>query len=697
MSGGGGSSTTVQKADPWSGVQPYLLQAYQDASQLYSGSSPQYYPGQEIAGFNPLQLAGQLSALNFAATGLPGLYGMGLSGVSNLLGSGPPRVAVGGSPGGASGGGGLPNEPYARLHGVGADGSIGGVNLTPWGYTAGGGAIYSPGYAPYQTTSQTMQERLSSMGLPQFNYDTIAQASLGNISEEYFKGLSADQQAALASQGIYDSTGLAQMWHETQGGGGSGLYTTWDGGGGGGTPMGPPADVRQAVFDMLGARNVLNDPGFAGALSLMAMNDPSKFMGAEAFSRLMNLDPQQSLAYAPMQQTLAGADPTQNLGYQAFQNVLGMGDPSQFMGAGAVDTLLAAADPTTNPYFQGTLEAAMRSVTQAFREQIMPSIRTGSALAGQAGSSRQGIAEGLAASRANQAMADMAAQMGSAAYAQGLQAAAAGGQLGAEMQRLAQVGQLGAGQLGSQMTGQQMQALGQAGQLGLGISGQELQALGQAGQLGTALQGQALQALQGGAGLASGMYGQGLDAATRAAALEYQRALGEADVGQRREAAQLQASLGHSQLAQGGQIAALNALPMLAALGLQQSEVLSNLGGRYQGLEQSMIDADRARWEYEQQLPYQMLNQYIGLLAGAPGGTTSMTSPVSRNPLMSGIGGAMMGAQLLPQLGAAGMLGNTALASTMMGGAGINALGGLALGPVGAIGGGLLGLMSGMF
>ena len=50
--GGGGSTTTVQKADPWVGQQPYLLDIFRQAQQLYNsgGMAPNYYPGQTVAG-----------------------------------------------------------------------------------------------------------------------------------------------------------------------------------------------------------------------------------------------------------------------------------------------------------------------------------------------------------------------------------------------------------------------------------------------------------------------------------------------------------------------------------------------------------------------------------------------------------------------------------------------------------------------
>lgn len=48
---GGGSTTTVQKADPWSGQQPYLKEIFQEAQGLYQsgGMAPAYYPGQTVA------------------------------------------------------------------------------------------------------------------------------------------------------------------------------------------------------------------------------------------------------------------------------------------------------------------------------------------------------------------------------------------------------------------------------------------------------------------------------------------------------------------------------------------------------------------------------------------------------------------------------------------------------------------------
>jgi hypothetical protein len=57
MSGGGGSQTTqntIQKADPWSGVQPYLKGGLADLSKWYSSSAGRsYFPGSTVVPFSP--------------------------------------------------------------------------------------------------------------------------------------------------------------------------------------------------------------------------------------------------------------------------------------------------------------------------------------------------------------------------------------------------------------------------------------------------------------------------------------------------------------------------------------------------------------------------------------------------------------------------------------------------------------------
>lgn len=80
-----------------------------------------------------------------------------------------------------------------------------------------------------------------------------------------------------------------------------------------------------------------------------------------------------------------------------------------------------AMDVNNNPYLQQAIQAATRANNQNFSDAggTLSQIRTGAENAGQYGGSRQGIAEGLAASRLAQTNADVAATMSSAAYDKG--------------------------------------------------------------------------------------------------------------------------------------------------------------------------------------------------------------------------------------------------------------------------------------
>lgn len=51
--GGGGTTTQVQKADPWAGQQPYLTDLYQQAQQLYQQGPQQFFPSRTYAEASP--------------------------------------------------------------------------------------------------------------------------------------------------------------------------------------------------------------------------------------------------------------------------------------------------------------------------------------------------------------------------------------------------------------------------------------------------------------------------------------------------------------------------------------------------------------------------------------------------------------------------------------------------------------------
>lgn len=263
-------------------------------------------------------------------------------------------------------------------------------------------------------------------------------------------------------------------------------------------------------------------------------------------------------------------------GQQGIQNLLGFAGGGAIgeggnIGMQAARNLLNAGDPSSNPYFQGALESAIRPVAQQFNEQVMPGIRRNAIAAGQAGGSRQGIAEGIAGRGFADAIGDIATNMGNQAYGQGLQAMQAGGGLA------------------SGLLDQGLGAAGNAAQLGLGL------------------------------------YGQGLDSAGRASALA----------------------------------------PTVQQMGFQPGSVAERIGQQRTADTQQRIDADVARHNYEQQLPFTMMSDYLGMLQGAPWGSTTGTQTApGRSTVGSMLGGGLMGAGLmagtpymLPGALAGGMLG----------------------------------------
>jgi len=79
-------------------------------------------------------------------------------------------------------------------------------------------------------------------------------------------------------------------------------------------------------------------------------------------------------------------------------------------------------DPASNPFLQASANAAINPIFENLNRNVLPSIRGNAALTGNVGSSRQGIAEGLAAQGALGAAGDVSTNIFSQAYGQGLNA-----------------------------------------------------------------------------------------------------------------------------------------------------------------------------------------------------------------------------------------------------------------------------------
>lgn len=124
-----------------------------------------------------------------------------------------------------------------------------------------------------------------------------------------------------------------------------------------------------------------------------------------------------SAPIAPSNETLAAENYLRALVPGQVQNV---GDIQRATSFGLSDVL----SPQSNPYYQQHQQAVLNPIIQQYTDPggVLSQIRQGAQEAGQVGSSRQGVAEGVAAGRFGQAASDALAKMGSEAYGQGLDA-----------------------------------------------------------------------------------------------------------------------------------------------------------------------------------------------------------------------------------------------------------------------------------
>lgn len=134
-------------------------------------------------------------------------------------------------------------------------------------------------------------------------------------------------------------------------------------------------------------------------------NFATAFMNADAQNNPTVVAPQENLGL--------GGGPKKSAGFNPFRQ-FGDADPTsalQRMLSGEVNT--AALDPV--------VDAAARRLYEQYSEQVLPGIRSGAVNAGQYGSSRQGVAEGLAARGLGYAVGDMSANMYNNAFNQAQQ------------------------------------------------------------------------------------------------------------------------------------------------------------------------------------------------------------------------------------------------------------------------------------
>lgn len=73
---------------------------------------------------------------------------------------------------------------------------------------------------------------------------------------------------------------------------------------------------------------------------------------------------------------------------------------------------------------------------------------------------------------------------------------------------------------------------------------------------------------------------------------------------------------------------------------------LAAAGQTQQDYNQQQLDDQVSRWNYNQTLPYEKLNQYLSQIGGSYGNSTTLSTPTSTNKTASALGGAASGAAI---------------------------------------------------
>lgn len=97
--------------------------------------------------------------------------------------------------------------------------------------------------------------------------------------------------------------------------------------------------------------------------------------------------------------------------------------------------------------------------------------------------------------------------------------------------------------------------------------------------------------------------------------------------------------------------------PQLAQLDYQDLAALEGVGGRIEDLSGQYIDDAARRFDFQQNAPQMNLDNYLARISGAfPGGTSTQSTPTSRNRGAGALGGAASGAAVGSSFGPYGAL-----------------------------------------
>lgn len=289
----------------------------------------------------------------------------------------------------------------------------------------------------------------------------------------------------------------------------------------------------------------------------------------------------------------------------------------------ASDFLLdpAMLSPDNNPWMEQYANAARQGMQDDFMREIMPALSGAATTAGQVGSSRAGIAQGIAAGDLSRDMSTLTADIYNTGYGNQLNALtrAYGDTIGV-------AGQAGSSLLDAGVAGLLMQP---------DLIAQQNNLIGQQTDIGRAMTGVG-DAMTGIGVAQTGVANAGINQANANTNIaNAQTGIGDSMAG---------VASGRNDLAR-TQLAIASAYPELADLAMMPGEIYQAIGQQQYMIEQARNTERANKFMTDQQMPFLQAMDIANLAFGMPVGQTVSTSSMPTNPLnmIMGLGSLFMG------------------------------------------------------
>lgn len=289
----------------------------------------------------------------------------------------------------------------------------------------------------------------------------------------------------------------------------------------------------------------------------------------------------------------------------------------------ASDFLLdpAMLSPDNNPWMEQYANAARQGMQDDFMREIMPALSGAATTAGQVGSSRAGIAQGIAAGDLSRDMSTLTADIYNTGYGNQLSALAR-----AYGDTIGVAGQAGSSLLDAGVAGLLMQS---------DLIGQQNNLIGQQTDIGRAMTGVG-DAMTGVGVAQTGVANAGINQANANTNIANARnSIGDSMAG---------IAAGRNDLAR-TELAIASAYPELADLAMMPGEIYQAIGQQNYMIEQARNTEEANKFMTAQQLPFLQAMDIANLAFGMPVGQTVSSSSMPTNPLnlIMGLGSLFMG------------------------------------------------------